>query len=84
MPNLKLIENHWYKFLTHDGCTHIGQYTGQDQGFECCVCRKGCKAHTFNIWYDKDGGYETWGFGNKHLPKIIEDIGEQNEVIIDK
>ena len=83
MANIKLIENHWYRFAEQNGQTHIGQYTGRDQGFECCVCRKGCKAHTFNIWYN-ESGWETWGFGRDHLPKIIEDIGEQNEVIIDK
>ena len=82
MPEIKLIENHWYKFISQEVGSHIGQYTGRNQGFECCVCGKGCKAHTFNIWYDKIG-WETWGFGDKHLPKIIEDLGEQDEVIID-
>ena len=81
MASVKLIENHWYKFNDR-GEQHIGQYTGRDQGFECCVCNKGCKAHTFNIWYNEQG-WETWGFGREHLPQIIEDLGEQQEVIID-
>ena len=85
---------HWYKFNDR-GSEYIGQYTGTDQNFECCVCGKGHKAHTFNIWYsitdekvgdiakaDKDHDYETWGFGNNHLPKIIEDLGEQENIII--
>lgn len=79
--NVKLIENHWYMFQ-ENGVTHRGQYTGRDQGFECCVCGKGCKAKTFNIWYNADG-WETWGYGNNHLPTIIEDLGEPENVIID-
>ena len=77
---IKLIGNHWYRFNDR-GNKVIGQYTGRDQGFECCVCDKGCKAHTFNIWYNENG-YETWGFGTNHLPQILEDLGEQEEVII--
>lgn len=76
----KMKTNHWYKF-NQDGNEYIGQYTGTEQGFECCVCGKGCKAHTFNIWYCKDN-YETWGFGPNHMPKIIEDLGESSEIII--
>lgn len=78
----KLINNHWYKFKT-EGYEHVGQYIGREQGFECCVCNKGCKAHTFNIWYDPAGGWETWGFGTNHLPEIIEDLGEQEKILID-
>lgn len=81
----KLIVGNWYKFADTNGGggVHVGQYTGNDQGFECCVCGKGCKAHTFNIWYNENG-WETWGFGNNHLPKIIENLGERENVIIDK
>ena len=75
-----MIVGHWYKFNDR-GREYIGQYTGRDQGFECCVCDKGCKAHTFNIWYDQNG-WETWGFGPKHMPTIIDDLGEQDEIII--
>lgn len=82
MTSIKLVENHWYKFNDR-GSEHIGQYTGTDQGFPCCVCDKGCKAHTFNIWYN-EYGWETWGFGRNHLPQIIEDLGEQEEVVIDQ
>ena len=80
---IRLTENHWYRFTEQNGVTHIGQYTGNDQGFECCVCGKGCKARTFNIWYNGTD-YETWGYGRDHLPEITEDLGESNEVIIDK
>lgn len=78
MANLKI--NHFYKFNDR-GEVHVGQYTGTENGFECCVCNKGCKAHTFNIWYNQNE-YESWGFGNNHLPKIIEDLGE--ELVTDK
>lgn len=74
-------QNHWYKFNDR-GELHIGQYTGTEGGFECCVCGKGCKAHTFNVWYGDN--YETWGYGKEHLPEIVEDLGESDEVIIDK
>lgn len=80
MSKIKLKTNHYYKF-TDGEFNYIGQYIGTQSGFECCVCHKGCKAHTFNVWYDKFG-YETFGFGPKHLPDIIEDLGESDEVII--
>ena len=78
----KLVEGMWYRFNDR-GEQHIGQYTGNSQGFECCVCGKGCKAHTFNIWHD-DNDYETWGFGTNHMPKIIEELGTDDDVIVDK
>ena len=76
----QLVGNRWYRFNDR-GSIYTGQYTGTDQGFECCVCGKGCKAHTFNIWHSSTD-YETWGFGKNHLPVIIEDLGEQDDVII--
>lgn len=80
----KLTVGKWYKFNL-EGMTHIGQYVGTEQDFECCVCGKGHKAHTFNIWYDKAGGYETWGFGAKHLPEMIQELETaDDEVILDK
>lgn len=78
----KLMNGNWYKFK-HDGTEHVGQYIGRQCGFECCVCGNGCRAHTFNIWYDPRGGYETWGFGNDHMPEIIEDLGSRDDVVID-
>jgi hypothetical protein len=77
-PRLKI--GHWYKF-NNRGDTCIGQYTGTDQGFECSVCGKGGRAKTFNVWY-ADNGYETWGFGPNHMPEILEDLGEQDDIII--
>ena len=55
---------------------------GREDGFSCCVCEKGYNAHCFNIWYNKDGGYETWGFGTDHLPELIEDYGKLDEPLI--
>ena len=79
---MKLTLNHWYKFKEQDGGEHVGQYTGNDQGFECCVCGKGCKAHTFNIWHSAVD-WETWGYGRDHMPEILEDLGERDEAIVD-
>lgn len=81
---MKLIEGHWYKFDDR-GEVHIGNYMGRQKGFECCVCNKGTKAHTFNIWYSHEGceNYETWGYGLCHIPTIIEDLGESEDVIFD-
>ena len=77
---------HWYKFKDTygDGSQHIGQYMGNTQEFECCICGKGHKAHEFNIWYDPEGGYETWAYGREHLPKLIEDLGDQEQEIMDE
>lgn len=75
----------WYKFFDRTGEIHIGQYTGRQKDFECCICGKGCNAHTFNIYWNKDrpGDWETWGYGPNHLPKILEDLGGQEEIIED-
>ena len=83
MANIRLVAGNWYKFRETDGAEHIGQYIGNQTGFECCVCGKGHKAKTFNIFYDADGGYETWGYGAEHMPEIIEDLGNQETVIVD-
>lgn len=79
---IKLTESHWYKFNDR-GETHIGYYVGRQSGFECCVCGKGCNAHTFNIWYN-ERDYETWGYGPAHLPEILEDFGELGGLLFDK
>lgn len=83
MDKTTLHDGNWYKFKDSYGGVHTGQYMGRQGGFECCVCGKGCKAHTFNIWYDEQGGYETWGFGNNHLPDILEDLGPSESVMLD-
>lgn len=75
-----MIIGHWYRFNDR-GKEYIGQYVGKEDGFECCVCGKGCKAYTFNIWYDKNN-YETWGYGLLHIPRMIDDLGEHEDVII--
>lgn len=81
---IKLIPNHWYKFEDR-GEIHIGYYYGRQRGFECCVCGKGENCHCFNIWhkFDDSFDYETWGYGNSHLPTILEDLGERNGLIED-
>lgn len=77
---MKMKAGNWYK-INDRGDVVVGQYMGRQDGSECCVCEKGCKAHTFNIWYCKED-YETWGFGNDHMPEIIEDLGQSDEVIV--
>jgi hypothetical protein len=81
----RLKTGNWYRFNDR-GETHIGQYTGRQLGFECCVCGKGCKAHTFNIWYDNGRrvDYETWGYGDAHMPSIEEDLGARDDILEDK
>ncbi len=79
---MKLIAGHWYRFNDR-GEIHTGQYMGRERGFECCVCFKGENCHCFNVWYSSDG-WETWGYGNSHLPEILEDLGAAEEIIIDR
>ena len=82
---MKLKEGHWYKFNDR-GDIHIGYYLGTDADFPCCVCDKGHKAHTFNIWYKTPNcsNYETWGFGKEHMPEILEDLGEVDGLVYDR
>lgn len=80
---MKLKSGNWYLFKESNGTQHKGQYIGNQTGFECCVCGKGHKAKTFNIWYNGDN-YETWGFGNEHLLEMIEDLGKSETIIIDE
>lgn len=79
---MKLTVGHWYKF-NDGGDIHIGYFVGRQNGFECCVCGKGCNAYTFNIWYSSHD-YETWGYGKEHLPTIAEDLGYKDGIVIDK
>lgn len=78
---MKLEINHWYRFMKPDGNIYIGQYVGRQKGFECCVCGKGSNAYTFNIW-NSETDYETWGYGKEHLPKILEDLGNYEGIIV--
>ena len=74
----------WY--IIKDGLDnkmHIAQYMGREKGYECCVCNKGSNAHGFNIFYDEDG-WETWCYGNEHMPEIIKDLGKSEDTIIDE
>lgn len=70
----------WYEFID-DGKHYIGQYVGRQKGFECCICGKGCNAYTFNIW-NSETDYETWGYGSEHLPIMVKDLGECEEVML--
>lgn len=79
MAKLKI--NHWYK-INDGGRVRIGQYTGREDGYSCCVCGRGHKAYQFNFFYAKDQ-WETLAYGSEHL-NIIEDIGDHEEQIIDK
>jgi hypothetical protein len=82
---MKMKVGNWYKFKEQgETKTHIGQYVGKEDGFECCVCGKGCKARCFNVWYDEEGGYETWGYGAEHMPDVLEEVGGMEDVILDK
>lgn len=57
------------------------EYMGRQNGFECCVCGKGCNAFTFNILHGdnyreavenyKKLDYETWGFGRDHIEDAV-------------
>jgi hypothetical protein len=35
-------------------------------------------SYTFNVW-DSIDGYETYGFGQEHMPEILEEIGEMTD-----
>ena len=83
MGNIKLVTGHWYRFNDR-GEIHIGQYVGIQRGFECIVCGAGWNAATFNIWYDANGDYETWGYGREHMPEILEEVGGADDIILDK
>lgn len=77
---IKLVAGNWYKFNDR-GNEYIGQYIGNDDEFECCVCGKGHKAHIFNVYYSEND-YESWGYGASHLPKLIENLGKSENIII--
>ena len=67
-----------------DGMVVFAEYMGRQKGFECCVCGKGCNAHTFNVYHadteaDLDRAidhmdYETWGYGPTHIDEAVQII----------
>ncbi len=82
-------KGHCYKaFDEFYKCEFIGIYMGREQGYECMICGKGNNAHGFNIYQGSiknptkeevenhicNIGYETWFYGNEHLPTMIEEI----------
>jgi hypothetical protein len=79
---IRLKPGHYYRFNDR-GTIHIGQYYGREAEFECIVCGFGHNCRCFNLWHDKRGDYETWGFGSAHFPEILEDLGEPDEPILD-
>lgn len=64
----------WYMLKDAYGEEFIAEYAGRQKGFECCVCGKGQNAHCFNV-YHGNGQYETWAYGNEHMPEVIIDMG---------
>lgn len=74
----KLKTDYIYRIKLHDGEIVNAQYIGRQRGFECAVCRRGNNSYTFNVWYSIDG-YETYGFGQEHMPEILEEIGEMTD-----
>ena len=70
-----LLLGHSYK-LNDRGETFVGQYAGRQEGFECVVCEKGGNCHCFNVFY-AEGQYETYSYGDKHLPQIVADLGPE-------
>lgn len=74
----KLKTDYIYRVKLNGGEILKLQYVGRQRGFYCCVCEKGNNVHTFNSWYSIDG-YETYGFGQEHMPEILEEIGEMTD-----
>ena len=76
---LRLVKGKFYKFTFNyiENKTFFGEYMGREEGFECMICRKGKNAHCFNIYFSEHGDYETWSFGNEHLPKDIQLVGDK-------
>lgn len=71
-----------YKIKDQQGFEGYGVYMGTQNGFECCICGKGHKTKTFNIIHGNTiqeglenlnkGDYETFGYGNEHMPELEE------------
>ena len=67
---MKLVEGKWYNLTDACGTWRV-QYMGRQEEFECMVCGKGHRPHTFNHWHSDDlEDYETFAYGTEHLPKI--------------
>lgn len=81
MAKIRLKVGHWYR-IKDRGITYNAQYVGRQEGFECCICGKGNNAYTFNLWYDANGDYETWGFGKEHMPEILEELGGIDDMFL--
>lgn len=70
------------------GDDSIAIYMGREEGYPCMICGKGNNAHGFNIYqgnaehpskqnvedYINRVGYETYFYGNEHLPELVEEI----------
>lgn len=69
-----------YKLKDSHGFVGYGVYMGMQPGFECVICNRGYNCKTFNILHgttiqeglvNKDNGdYETFGYGNDHMPEL--------------
>jgi hypothetical protein len=71
-----------------EGHEYLAQYIGRQEGFECCVCGKGCNAFTFNIMHSDDidnvdpYDYETWGYGPTHIDEAVELVEEYSHLVL--
>lgn len=74
---MKLIVGNWYEMTCQDGEKIVGQYMGRQNYFECNVCGKGHRTHTFNVYYSEND-YETYAFSDSHLPQDIKEKKGQN------
>jgi len=66
-----------------DNKLHVAQYYGREEGFSCMVCGHGNNAYCFNIYYGIDQ-YQTWCYGKEHMPRIVKELGESKEQIMDE
>ena len=84
---MKFEEGHWYKFREAiSGHIYIGRYDGTDPENCCILCDKDSyNAHYFSVYYKQHDELVNDGpaYCKKHLPEIIEDLGESKQPIID-
>lgn len=82
-------KGHCYKaYDKHTNSTFIAIYMGCEKGYPCMICGKGNNAKGFNVYqgdsenptkaevedYISNKGYETFFYGNEHLPTLIKEI----------
>ena len=77
-----------------EGQIVLAEYIGRQEGFECCICGKGCNAFTFNVFHAdsiediysepgySDQDYETWGYGPTHIEEAVEVVETYTALVI--